>query len=72
MAMSGGGSGGGIIGDGSLIEEVKAQESLLSPNHRNKFDVIYNKYEADEDCLSEADILFVLDCGKEVVRALNQ
>ncbi len=69
--MPGGGEGGGIIGDGPLIEEVNSQKALLSLPNQAKFDIVYAKYKADESSVTEAEILFVLDCGKVIVKDLN-
>ncbi len=71
MPQSGGGEGGGIVGDGPLIGEVRIYKSNLSAVHQIEFDRVYAKYQADENSLTEHEILFVLDCGKEIVRALN-
>jgi hypothetical protein len=69
--MPGGGEGGGIVGDGPLIDEVYTQKSLLSTTNQLKFEAVYNKYKTDEDSVTEGEILFVLDCGKVIVKALN-
>ena len=72
MSHGGGGEGGGIVGDGPLIEEVEANVSLLPAGEQTQFAVVYAAYQADETSLTEAQILFVLDCGKQIVRALNR
>ena len=69
--MPGGGEGGGIIGDAPLIEEVNDSKNLLSATNQLKFDAVYAKYKANEDSVTEAEVLFVLDCGKVIVKAMN-
>jgi hypothetical protein len=71
--MSGQGGGGGIIiiGD-ELLEKIKDNLSLLPALEQTQFNAIYEEYHEDESSVTTAQEIFVLDCAKQLVRALNK
>ena len=66
----GGGEGGGVIGDAPLLTEVNEHVDLLTPVEQAKVATITAAYNEDEDSVTEAQVLFILDCGKQIVRKL--
>jgi len=68
--MSESGGGGVIIGDASLLTEVNEHVDLLPPVEQARVATITAAYNEDEDSLTEAQVLFILDCAKQIVRKL--
>lgn len=71
MAGSGGGSGGGIIGDKPINEWLAQYANLVAPFRVTKMTLLLAKYNQDNYSLSVAETQFLIRCLADVADELG-